>query len=74
MQWLFFKNIVRNEFLASNYPEIKVLHINIVLEDQILDSDPLLIYIMCSFCSLKKLPKVAGAATKLNLLIYPPRI
>ena len=54
MQWLFCKNIARNEFLTSNYPEIKVLHINIALEDQILDSDPLLIYIMCSFCSLKK--------------------
>ena len=74
MQWSFCKNIVRNEFLTSNYPEIKVLHLNIALGDQILHSDPLLIYIMCSFCSLKKMPKVAGAATKLNLLINPPRI
>ena len=30
MQWLFLKNIARNEFLDSNYPEIKVLHINII--------------------------------------------
>ena len=74
MQWSFCKNIIRNEFLASNYTEIKVLHLHVALGDQILDSDPLLIYIMCSFCSQKKLPKVAGAATKLNLLIYLPRI
>ena len=48
--WLFFKIIVRNEFLTSDYPEIKGMHMNIALQDQVLDSDPLFMYIMYSLC------------------------
>ena len=76
--FLFFKSIVKNEFLTPKYPRIEVLVMIVAPQDQFYIETNLA---NCSFTQFaqyahKKVQKfkVAAAATKLNLLIYPPRI
>ena len=74
---LFFKSIVKYEFLVPKYYRLEVLVTIVAPQDQLYIETNLA---FCSFTQFaqyahkKKLPKVAAAATKLNLLIYPPRI
>ena len=79
ISWLFFKTIVRNAFLTPKYPRVEVLLMIVARTRSIFALRPF--QFICSFtpciCTQyahKNLSKVSKAATKLNLLNYPPRI
>ena len=77
ISWLFFKTGGRNEFLTPKYLRIEVLFMIVIPKDQFLHWDPFSVFthLHCSFNMLnKKIQKVAEVTTKLNLLIYSPRI
>ena len=75
-----FQNIVRNAFLAPKYPRVEVLVLIIAPQGQFLHWGAFSLGPICSFtpCACiqyghKNLSNVTKAATKLHLLIYPPR-
>ena len=77
ISWLFFKTGGRNEFLTPKYARIEVMFMIVAPEDQFLHCDTFSVFahLHHSFNMLnKKIKQVAEVATKLNLLIYSPRI
>ena len=74
ISFLYFKSIVKNEFLMPKFSRIKVLVMVVAPQDQFYIETNLaylLIYTLCSICSLKKIAQSYCSGNKAKFAYLP---